>query len=57
MKCVFKIGSFKTLTNSSLLRMSFESNRELKKLGSTRARAKLLNFLICDQSRVQILVC
>jgi hypothetical protein len=58
-KCVFKLGSFKTQANSSSLRRTFEPSRTklLDKFSSTRARGKLLNFSMCDQNGVQVRVC
>jgi hypothetical protein len=53
MKCVFKTGSLEARAlSSSPLIMLFEPSRVLD-----RARARLLNFLMCDPSKVQVRVC
>jgi hypothetical protein len=55
MKCVFKTSSLETQASLSLISspliMLFEPSWVLD-----RARAKLLNFLMCDLSKVQVRV-
>jgi hypothetical protein len=54
MKCVFKTGSLevRASSSSSPLIMLFEPSRVLD-----RAQARLLNFLMCDPSKVKVRVC
>jgi hypothetical protein len=56
MKCVFKTGLLKAQASSSSslrpLIMLFEPSWVLD-----RAQARLLNFLMCDSSKVQVQVC